>query len=216
MLRRITGRNAAWRFLCAAAFAALVLATQGCGSTGLVNVWSDPEFHGPVLKKALVISVRRDNAKRRLMEDTFTQELGKHGVDAVPSYRIWADTMPDTMEVIDEIRKNGYDGVIAVTRLRTREETTYVPGYTKTEPHTRYNPWTNRYHTYYREVTIQGYEETDTVIRHRVEVWTTGPKGQLTWTGEGEVIDPSSLDQVGKEITKKIVPALEKVGLIAK
>lgn len=216
MLRRIPGPFVARRILCLVAFAALVLFAEGCGSSGLVNVWSDPQFQGPVLKKALVISVRRDTAKRRLMEDTFTKELSKHGVDAVPSYRIWATDLPDTMTVVQELRTGNYDGVIAVTRLRTREETTYVPGYVKTEPRTRYNPWTNRYHTYYRDVMVPGYEETDTVIRHRVEVWTIGQKGQLSWTGEGEVIDPNSLDQVSKEITKDIVPALVKAGLIAK
>jgi hypothetical protein len=211
------GGLAARRGAAVVVFAALVI---GCGSTGLVDIWRDPTFNGPPLSKVLVISVRKDAAKRRLMEDTFTKVLSKHDVAAIPSYRIWEDALPDTQTVADEVRAAGYDGVIVVSKLDTREDVTYVPGYTRTEPETRYNPWLRGYYTYYKQVTVEGYEETERVVRHRIDVWLVRGQGvqagQLVWTAEGEVIDPTSLQEVSKEISKKIVPELAKAKLLPK
>jgi hypothetical protein len=80
---------------------------------------------------------------------------------------------------------------------------------------TRYNRWARQYQTRYVEVHHPGYVETDKIVRHRIDVWSTPNGGQLVWTAEGESIDPSSSAQVNKEIAQQVVPTLAKQGIIA-
>ena len=162
----------AWPLLVLCAAASLV----GCASTGLVNAWRDPTGPPVPLQNVLVIAAKKDVALRRLMEDAFVSELGKRGVKATPSYQLFASDIPDTQDVIDAVRQNGYEGVIVASRLDTQMETSFVPGYTTTEPRTRYNPWTQTYRTYYVGVHHPGYVETDRIVRHRVDVWSTGDR----------------------------------------
>src|SRR5512137_3039404 len=78
----------------------------GCATSELVNIWSDPSVQSPVLRKVLVISVGRNPVHRRLWEDAYTAELGKHSVAATPSYRLFPDALPDTSQVIQSVHSN--------------------------------------------------------------------------------------------------------------
>jgi hypothetical protein len=193
-----------------------VAIVSGCATTGLVNVWRDPQGPDAPLKNVLVVAIKKDDALRRIMEDAFVTALGQHGVQATPSYRLFPAAVPDTDQVIQAVRDKGYDGVIVASKLATQTSSTYVPGYTVPEARTRFNPWAGRYQTYYVEVYRPGYVETDRIVRHRIDVWSTANGGRLLWTAEGESIDPSSSAQVTKEIAKEVVPAVAKAGILAK
>jgi len=187
----------------------------GCGtSTQLVNVWRDPEYPIRPLHDVLVVQMSRDPAHRRMWEDEFTYELRHHGVDATPSYRVWADALPDTDEIVSEVQRSGYDGVIMTARLPGATETRFVPGYATSVPVTRYSPWYDAYFTYYQGVYEPGYFETEHVARTRTDVWSTEGRGQLIWTGTSETYDPTSTNAVKHEVAKKIVPELSKQRVI--
>jgi len=188
----------------------------GCGtSTQLVNVWRDPEYPGRPLHDVLVVQMSRDPAHRRLWEDEFTYELRHHGVNATPSYRIWTDALPDTDEMVSEVRHSGYDGVIMTSRLPSATETRYVAGYSTAVPVTRYSPWYDAYFTYYQGVYQPGYYETERVARTRTDIWSTQGRGQLIWTGTSETYDATSTSAVKQEVAKKIVPELARQRVIA-
>ena len=197
--------------------AVLILAAsvQSCGSSAtLVNVWKDPEYPSRPLSRLLVVNMSKDPARRRLWEDEFVHELEKRDVDATPSYRLFANDLPDTQQIIDEVQRSGFDGVIMAVRLPTETETHYVPGYVATVPVTRYNPWSDAYFTYWRDVYRPGYDETERVVRTRTDVWSTEGRGRLVWTGTSEVYDPSSGDQVRTDIAKRLIPELAKQDVI--
>jgi len=186
----------------------------GCGgSSQLVNMWRDPLYRGAPLERVLVVALKGDPVLRRTWEDTMSSALQEHGVTPTPSYQLFPGSLPDTAAVVEAVEKHGYDGVLVVSRRDTRYDTTYVPGYVTTEPVTRYGYWRG-YHTVYREVQHPGYIETQAVVRHQVDVWTSANGGRLVWAATGESIDPGSAQEVKSEITALIVPELEKQGII--
>jgi hypothetical protein len=199
------------------ALVALVAAgLYACGSsTQLVDVWKDSEAPRQPLHDVLVVQMSRDPAHRRMWEDEFAYELKHRGVEATPSYRIWANALPDTNEIVSAVQRSGYDGVIMSARLPGKTQTYYVPGYATSVPVTRYSPWYDAYFTYYQGIYQPGYVETEHVARARTDVWSTDGNGRLIWTGTSEVYDPSSNNAVKQEVAKKIVPELAKQRVIA-
>jgi len=194
---------------------ALVLVTAaGCASTGLVNKWSLPGYSTP-MSSMLVIAMKPDEGNRRIMEDAFVRELDRHGVTATPSYTVWADALPDTQGVKDYVLANHLQGVLVAARLPTREVTETTAGYVTRETRLAYNSWAGRYQTYYVEIEHEPTTRTERVVPHRVDVWhSDGKGGEMVWTVATESIDPSSVTQVGKEMTGLIVPELVKDGII--
>ena len=200
-------------FLLLAGFLAVLGA--GCGSSHqLMNMWKDPEYPRRPLTKVLVVTMKRDDAVRRLWEDDFVQALQDKGISAEPSYRLFANAYPDTQQIARAVRERGYDGVIVTRRLPNRTQTEYVPGYVQQQPVTVYNPWLNVFYSDYVDVWEPGYTETSQVVRHKTDVWSTGPEGRLVWTGTSEVIDPASSAQVSGYIAGMVVPELEKKHVI--
>ena len=196
------------------AMAASALALLGgCSSGELSKMWRDPLFKGTV-KNALVIAVRKDPVRRRMWEDGFVAELNKHRVTATPSYRLFPDALPDTASVIAAIRSNGYDGVIVTRRIAVDTVSTYVPGNTRQEFVTRYDPLRNAYFTYYHDVTDSGYTETERIARHEVSIWSTGTDGRMIWSATGDAEEQGSGESVDREIVKLIVPELVSQGII--
>jgi hypothetical protein len=199
-----------------AVFASLIAAAiAGCGSNAqLVNLWQDQEFTKKPMSSVLVMAMARDPVRRRMWEDSFANELERHGVKATPSYRLFPDALPDTEKVVETVKQEGYDGVIVTKMLPSETRTDYVPGYVTTVPVTRYSRWRSGYVTYYQDVYNPGYVETEKVVRHRTDVWSTDEDGHLVWSGTTEVFDPTSAQSVNEEVTKRIVPELAKQGII--
>jgi hypothetical protein len=167
------------------------------------------------LHDVLVVAIRNNAASRRIWEDALVGQLSLHGMTATPSYRLFSDAVPDTQQVMDAVAAHGYDGVIEIHKLPTEISQTYVPGYVTERPVTRFNRWTGSYQTYIRRVREPGYTETDKIVRHQIDVWSSGEDGNLVWSGTTETIDPNSSQDVGREISRLIVPELARAGVIA-
>jgi hypothetical protein len=189
----------------------------GCSGnrSGLVDEWKDTEYPSRPMTKVLVVAVKKDATMRRVWEDGFVRELERHGVEAIPSYRLYPDRAPDEQQVLESIRSHGCDGMLVAHRLPTQTQERYVPGYLNERPVRLYNPWTGFYRTYWAQVYEPGYLETERLVRYQVEVWSVEDRGQLAWSGTTETIDPASSREVNREISDLIVPELARVGVIA-
>lgn len=186
----------------------------GCAANELVNMWKDPDYSDGALKKVLVLAIRKDPVLRRIWEDGFTQELKAHGVDAASSYTMFPGVAPDTQQVAEAVRTGGYDGVVVSVRLPNVTQTTYVPGYTQTKPVSVYRPMFHGYVTYYREVQVEGYTETNEVHSFQTDVWTTHNGGKLIWSGTLETVEAPSKGTAQDAIQGRIVPELVKAGIL--
>ncbi len=193
--------------------AGLAIGLGGCaGGAAMTNMWNDASFTARPVQNVFVVALRKDPARRRLWEDAFVNELKSRGVGATPSYSMFVD-VPDTEAVIQAVRDKGFGAVLANERLAPGTETQVVPGYLTKQPITRYNPWTNSYHTSLVSVMTPDRVESTTVQRFRTDVWSGG---QLVWSGTLEVTEAPNPGIIEKNVSKRIVPALEDIGLVPK
>ncbi len=199
-------------FLLAICFIAITLLS--CSATRLTNTWRDPSYTSGPMTNMIVIAVKKNPLHRRLWEDGFAAEFAQHGVNVTPSYRLWPDDLPDTADVVAEVRKNNYDGVLIVSRLETSYSTTDVPGYATRTPIVGYDQWRNEYYTSYEREYHPARVDSTKIIRHLIDVWTTKKPGHMIWSGMGETIDPSSGKEVHGEIVDLITPELVNQGII--
>lgn len=185
----------------------LAVTITACAGSELVNLWKDPVYPEKPMTNMLVIALEQDPARRRMWEDRFATQLVKRGVTPTASYRLF-EALPDTQQVIDAVRDKSFDGVLVTRKLQTQAETRYVPGYTTTEPVTVRSPWSGWYGTYYQDVHHPGYAETDSVVSYETHVWSTKNGGRMVWAGTSQTVNPSSSEEVNREISKLIVPEL--------
>jgi len=208
--------------LAVAGVVASAMFVGGCSSSQLVNMWKDPDHPVKPIDKAYVVGLKKDPAKRRLIEDAFVDELTRIGLSAVPSYREFTTTLPDTQQVTDVVKRDGYNGVIVIVPLATETRETYVPGYASTVPtgyyggygYRSYGYWGGYYHPAYTTIYEPGYVDREDVVRIRIDVWSIDEKGMLVWTGTTETVDPTSTDQLRKEVIQLVVPELRNKKVI--
>lgn len=81
-------------------------------------------------------------------------------------------------------------------------------------PATRFDRLSRSYYTVYRQVQDSGYVETDKLVRHEIDVWTTTEGGRMVWSGTGEILDPASGQEIRSEITGLIIPELARQAII--
>jgi hypothetical protein len=199
-------------------FSVLALVAAGCAAstTELQNMWRDPHYSEPPLRSAFVIAVRKDPVRRRLWEDSYVAQLAKHGVEATPSYSVYANDLPDTDAVRDYVEQKGYDATIFSVGEGTQEVEKYVAGYATTEPVTYFRPMWGTYVTYYQDVYHPGYVETNTAVRIRTDVWHTAGRyeGKLVWSGTSATVDPTSTNDFSHEVAELVTHELAKNHII--
>jgi len=198
----------------AAVLALALLAATGCASMHMLNRWSQPGVSAP-LRSILVIAIDSNGGNRRIMEDAFVRGLARHGVIATPSYEVWAAALPDTDAVRGYVRTKGLNGVLVAARMRAEEYRQASRDYVNPDAAGLGRSWSGRYHRYYYEVQHEPGATAERVVPHRVDVWPAdGQGGQMVWTALGKSVDPSSVDEVSREVSRSIVPEMAKAGVI--
>ncbi|MGB8657729.1 MAG: hypothetical protein WCE90_08095 [Candidatus Zixiibacteriota bacterium] len=198
------------------AAAASLMLVAGCGSTQLVNLWKDPSYQAAPLKKILVIAMRKGQLNRRMWEDAFVLALkeDKAGTVGVPSYQLFPDEIPDTLEVQDTTKAEGFDGVLLVARIEHGTVKTDVAGYVSSEPYTDYSYRWATYVTRYLTVYHPGYTDSQTVVSVRTDLLLAQENGRLVWSATSEEIDPSSADQFRKSVADLVMDKLAKQRIV--
>lgn len=199
--------------------AVLISLSAGCSSSSLVDKWHDPAFLAPPLQKMLVIAVRKDATKRRIWEDAFTTELGRHGMLVTPSYRLFEEMPPDTDQVIAAIKAHAFDGVLAIIMLPAETIKQFFPGYTTYEKDSHYQPYFGtywqRYRSYYREIEHPGYTDSQTIDLRAIDVSTTGSDSRLIWSATSRTPDPASVTDVQRNIVQLVIKELVRKRIIS-
>jgi hypothetical protein len=196
------------RVACWVAAAVIVAA---CASTSLVNQWKSPDFHGPPLKKILVMGVSKQPAPRRIFEDEFSAALKADGVAAVPSYTVIADDGQASQAVLEKAVKDvGADGVL-VTRLVSRQQKTQVsPGFYQPMPAMGFYGWySSAWVGYYEPPTVYQYD----VVTAETSVYGLNA-GELLWSGTTETFAPEDVAKETRGFAKIIIGALRKAGIV--
>lgn len=211
-----TKRRAASARIVAAALLALAV-TAGCAvQSEMTNVWRDPAMAPGSVHNVLVVAIRKDPVRRRAAEDAFTDGLVLRGLKATPSYRIFEAGVPDTDQVVEAVRKNGFDAVLTSSRLPDEATSHYVPGQVRQEQ--VYSPnyyGYGRFHSYWVSVQDAGYTETDSIIRLQTDLWSTAHDGgHLVWSGTMRTLESVAGRTIRKAVDDDILPEMQREGAI--
>jgi hypothetical protein len=208
----VTGRGAQSTVVRIALLALMM--TAGCaGQSEMTSLWKDPSFNSGPMGNVLVVALRKDPVRRRLWEDAFARELATRGVTATASYQLFSGAPPDTQEVIQAVRKNGYDAVLVSVRLPDETTTTFVPGTVRRESVT-VQDYRGAFHAYWRDVQDPGHTEIDEIRRVQTDVWSTGDRGRLVWSGTLRTLDSVSNRTMETAVSEEIVPVMAAQGLV--
>ena len=116
----------------AGALAPLLLAVtvSACSSTpSLQGSWNDPQFAAGPLRNVLVIGVARNQATRRVFEDSFADRLRAQGTPAAPSYPLLPEEGAIPKERIRQaVAQAGADSVLVTRVLRVQRTVLVTPG----------------------------------------------------------------------------------------
>jgi hypothetical protein len=182
--------------------AGLTFGLCACVSTTIMEKWKDPAFAGPPLHKVLVVSVQRDQGRRRLWEDAMVSALAKRGVQAEASYQVFPDQAPAPDQLLATAKRDTFDGVAATHFVGLQQHVAaYGPGWGWGWRSWAWGPGP--------------YVEEDTRADYQTDIYTIdGAGGKLLWTGVTRSLDPSSTKSVTNGISQALVPQLVKEGIL--
>ncbi len=173
-----------------------------CGTkTAVTQVWSAqlPPSIGP-MRKIVVMATRMDEANRRVMEDSLSAALTEHGVEGIPSYRLFPDKLPDRDQAKAAVDAIGADGILTANFKGIREQLSYSPGYYAG------GFWGGYYGAGYGY--SGGYAYTDEIVNLETTLWDTRAGDQVVWAALTNTTNPSSGRDFVKSVTKKVIPEL--------
>ena len=190
--------------------------TAGCAAQSeMTNLWRDPSFTSGPVHNVLIVALRKDPVRRRMWEDAFVNELASRGLTATSSYQLFQEGPPDTLEVIEAVRKNGYDAVLTSIRLPNETVSTYVPGTVRRETVTG-RDFYGSFHSYWRDVQEPGHTETDEIRAFQTDVWATGSSGHLISSTTLRTLESVSNRTIETAVSRHIIPVLVEQGLVPK
>lgn len=192
---------------------ALALGATSCGSTQIVNQWSNPSYVAPRFSKVLVVGVSRQPSIRRTFEDAFVARLGAAGVNAEPSYRYIPEDGPVPETRLQEVVKNANADAVILTRLvRVEKRTTVSPGVYYPAPALTFGVYPG-----YSAAWL-GHYEPPLVYQYAVYVSETSlydaRDNQLVWAGTAQTRSSGVIDEEIDDYVDAVIKALAKANLL--
>lgn len=189
----------------------LAAVLSACVSTSILDRWKDPSYTGPALHKVLVVGVQKNEGRRRLWEDAMVAALIHQGVQASASWTVFPTKAPSADELAATATHDGFDGVLASHFVSASQRLYWMPGYAGVG-----FGWQWRYYGYWGAAYDPGFVETEDRADYQTDVFTVDANGgKLIWTGITRSIDLSSTRSITEDISRVLVPALAKEGILA-
>lgn len=182
----------------------------GCSTTAVKNSWKNPAFNQKNFQKVLVIGVHKEVGVRTEYESKLTNKLKSVGINAISASSIKGLYGERTKEqVIDIVKRDGYDSVLVTKYQALKQEEIYKPGYTEYQVIGYRGLFDPFYYNSLIEVHHPGYTVDRETLFLEVSLFETG-EGQIVWRGQTASINPSRnnvVDDVITAVTDKIKSA---------
>lgn len=202
------------RFAVLPLFALAGFLISGCGSsTRFTQVWKDESLTKWEFKKVAVAAINPNESIRRVAEDQMAASVRAHGLEARGISSIVApDKLRDKDHVKSVLQADGYDAIITMRLVGRDEKTSYVPGTVYSVPVGHYSAW--GYYGYgWTSVYEPGYLVQNTYVTIETNVYSLKDE-KLVWSGTSESADPSSAQDLVKEISREAYYEMQKQGLV--
>jgi len=191
-------------------FALAWLVVTGCGSTHIVQQWSNPDYVAPRFERIMVIGITRQASMRRSFEDEFVAKLKATGVDAVPSYRVIPEDGPvEEARLHEAVKQAGADATITTRLVQVDRKTETRPGTYRPAPHGVYRGYAGAWSGYYEPPTIYQYD----VYVSETSLFDV-KKDQLVWSGTVETESPRDIKKELSRYVDTVIEALKKRNLL--
>ena len=168
---------------------------SSCSASRLLSTWESENIQQLDISKILVIGVSREETKRRIYEDTFTDSLLAIDVDAVPSYTTSKEPIEPTEKHLREvIKSSGCDSVL-ITHVVGSSEKEYAQRYSRTMgtndyDYYGYNRGLYGYYPYIYRSVYRGVSYTSTTkVILETSLYDVHTE-KLIWSARSESIDP--------------------------
>lgn len=193
----------------------------GCTSgVRMTSSWNDTKNAGNAssVKKILVVGLFGEKCRvlRQQMEEQMAGNLAKLGYTAVTSFQEFGPKMfvnipeDQAMHLIDSGYTGNYDGVIIVSIVDRNTKKSYVPGYYNPYPYYGFRPY---YSPFYPSYYQSGYYKTDTQYQFEANFYDLNNK-KILYSGQSEVVDPSSPGTLAVNYSKIIVKDMRKKNVL--
>lgn len=196
----------------------IALFTSCAPSTQIVKTWSDPSLNAETVKtykKVLVIAQMKDDSSRRIAEDKIAASSANGNF--LQSYNYIKSSQQETKLVVDNLLKDGIDGIILMRLTDIEKSTSYVPGTTY------YGGWGYGpgYYggygwgyggAYYTDPGHYQEDKTYYVETNFYDVATN----KLLWSGTTSTLNPTQLNESLDSIITTIKTELNNKGLLKK
>jgi len=178
----------------------LTLTLAACATTSVMNQWKDPAWRGPPATNFVVVGIARNEATRRVFEDTFVADLRAAGVQAQPAYTQIEAGENGKVKLTDLVRASGADAVLTTRVQRVQQKLNVSPGY-------YYGGYGGFYGWYggawASAPTVSQYE----VVTLETNVWD--PKsGTLIWAATTERVASPDIPKVTTQLAQALIPRM--------
>jgi hypothetical protein len=183
----------------------LVGVASACSTTSLQDSWKDPQFTTGPLRNVLVLGIARNQATRRVFEDSFAQSLKARGTPATPSYPLLPEVGVIPRDRIQQaMAQSGSDSVL-VTRVLRVQRTVLVtagrgaPDYVRDDFQGWYaQTWTSE------PPPIEQYD----VLTLESTLWDMR-RGQVVWKGTSETTARGDTAGVTAELANLLIARMK-------
>jgi len=197
------------KLLVSLSFCLIVLSS--CSASKLLTTWESETAAQFKTSKMLVIGVAKDETKRRIYEDTFTDSLLAMQISAVPSYTASKAMINPTKEHLREVvKKSACDSVLITHMVGASEKDFY-------QPHNRIIG-TNDFGNYglysyypfiYRSVYSGGSYVSTTKVVLETSLYDVATEKRI-WSARSESIDPVMTRKYYQQLIDLFLNDLEK------
>jgi hypothetical protein len=164
----------------------------------------------------LVIGVANSHATRTMFESEFAERLNSQGVEAHPSYVIFASTgIPDRAAIAGVIKERGIDTVLITRLVDQKDVKQYVPptSYPSAGPSvdTFYGDW----YGYYGSISqySPGYTVENKVVVLQTNIYDAA-NGMLLWSATSNTTTQGGSTDVIRSFITAMTKKMQKDGLV--
>src|SRR5512137_1297896 len=153
------------RLVRASAVALAAVALSSCATTNMVQVWRDPNFVAPPVKRVFVVAIIPNDQYRVTFENAIAQALNAKGFDAATAASVFPPGQLDKDAVTAFVKEKGVDLVVVQRLVKQTTTVAYVP------PAPYYGGWYGYYGYGYGSVYSPGYYTDETSVKAETNVY---------------------------------------------
>jgi len=192
---------------------AVCAAVCSCSNTRVTQVWKDSAYKGGPVSNIMVIGISKDAGIRRSYEDSFTAELEKYGIKAVPSWKIIPDEHLSKDALALKINELDIETVLITHLLGIDKEEVYTPPTTYMVPRYYRGGYYGYYDTVYNYVHQPGYYTTHTTVRLETNLYDS-KSADLIWSARSATLNPYSDTDAIRSVIKALAKNMKGNGLL--